>query len=64
MNISEFIEINGYILTDNDIDKLINDKNSLNSFVKFKGNFDGSNMNFNMLVPKKSLLSDKNNNYN
>ena len=65
-DISEFIEINGYILTDNDIDKLINDKNSLNSFVKFKGNFDNE-LNIGKLVIKLENISDnlnpKYNNY-
>ena len=65
-NISKFIEINGYILTDNDIDKLISNENSLNSFIKFEGNFDNK-LNMGKLVIKQKNISDnlnpKYNNY-
>ena len=56
-NIYELLEINAYILSDNDINNVVNNVNSLNGFKKFKGEFN-KELNMGKIVLKQKDISD------
>ena len=56
-NNTELLDINAYILTDNDIDYLLENENTLNTFEVFKGTFDYK-INMGKLVIKQKNISD------
>ena len=56
-NFYESLEICAYILSDNDIDNLVKDENILNSFTKFKGEFN-KELKMGKIVLKQKDISD------
>jgi len=56
-NIYDLLELNAYILSDNDIDNLVNDENTLNTFKKFRGEFN-KKLGIGKVVLKQREISD------
>ena len=56
-NIYNLLELNAYILSDNDIDNLVNNENTLNTFKKFRGEFN-KKLGIGKVVLKQRDISD------